>query len=169
MIVTNTDSMIQFHFFFGKESPLSNWHPAGFWLKHIWFDCVEQAMMYSKAKLFNDDKKANQILATSIPAEHKILGREVQGYVEQEWVARREHYVYMACLAKFTQNPNAAAYLRSTGNCELVEASPYDKIWGIGIGEGDIRILDRKNWRGQNLLGKVLMRVRDELINKGVI
>ena len=122
-------------------------------------------MMYCKAKLFHDHEIADRILTTENPANHKRLGREVRGFVESDWIAKREHYVYIGCFAKFQQNPSAKTYLLSTGNSELVEASPTDKIWGIGLGKEDPRIHDRNNWKGLNLLGKVLMRVRAKFNN----
>jgi ribA/ribD-fused uncharacterized protein len=127
---------------------------------------VEQFMMFSKAKLFNDEQSAQKILATADPMAQKILGRKVAGFNLEEWVRRRESVVFVGCREKFAQNPGLRTMLLATAPTELVEASPYDLIWGIGLGERDSRIADKRYWCGQNLLGITLMRVRDVLASR---
>ena len=152
-------------FFFGANNPLSNWHPAKFIVKQKVFFSAEQYMMYCKAKLFKDEVVAERIFARSDagPAEHKRLGRAVRGFDDAVWVKKRVGYVFTGCVAKFSQNEALGDYLLRTGETELVEASPYDRIWGVGLAENDPRIADRSKWRGENLLGQVLMAVRDRL------
>lgn len=152
-----------FTFFFGAHDPLSNWHPARFVVKGISFCSNEQFMMYCKAMLFGDHDNAAKILAASEPKEQKALGRQVRGFDEAVWSKRRERFVYGGALAKFSSNPLLACRLLETDGTELVEASPYDRIWGVGLAADDPRILDRTQWRGENLLGKVLMQVREVL------
>ncbi len=152
-------------YFFGKENPLSNFHPSPFNMKGMRFAHIEQYMMFCKAKLFNDDVSAAAIMLTNDPKECKRLGRLVANYNDEAWCASREFYVYIGCVRKFQQNPSAAAYLISTHPRELVEASPYDRLWGVGLAADDPRILDKEKWRGQNLLGKVLMQVRETLLH----
>lgn len=150
-------------FFFGRDNPLSNWHPAGFTIKGIYFCQMECFMMYCKAMLFSDYLSAVHILDATDPREHKRLGRLVKNFDEAAWINKREMYVFKGCLAKFQQNPMAAAYLLSTGDAILVEASRHDKIWGVGLAETDKGVADASQWEGLNLLGNILMRVRTKL------
>jgi ribA/ribD-fused uncharacterized protein len=152
-----TDKMV---LFWGDEDIYSNFFPSAFTIDNVTYRFVEQFMMASKARCFGDYTSERKIMAESVPLAIKRLGRGVQGYVEEVWVAQREDIVFQACLAKFQQNPVLAQQLLETGDRILVEASPYDRIWGVGLGEKDPRALDPNKWRGQNLLGKVLMRVR---------
>ncbi|MGF6604013.1 ribA/ribD-fused uncharacterized protein [Paraburkholderia sp. GAS448] len=149
--------------FFGAEDPLSNWHPCRFEFRGRQFSCVEQLMMYAKAMLFEDHRLAEAILAAPDPRAQKKLGREVRGFHEAVWVEKRESIVTVGCREKFRQNRSLAAALLATGDTVLVEASPYDRIWGVGLAWNDPRILDQSRWLGTNLLGKALMRVRDLL------
>lgn len=151
-------------FFFTDRDAFSNWHIAPFSFRGIEFNCVEQFMMYAKAKTFADEITAAKILAAKHPKTQKALGREVDPYNDAVWVAKRMKVVYVACKEKFTQNPHLLEQLLATGGTVLVEASPYDRIWGIGMGEHAPGVDDPANWRGQNLLGQVLTRLRDDLL-----
>jgi ribA/ribD-fused uncharacterized protein len=113
--------------------------------------------------LFGDEHAAARIRATTDPAKAKALGREVQGFDEQRWTAERFRIVVTGNLAKFGQHPDLREYLRSTGDKVLVEASPEDRVWGIGLAATDARAADPRTWRGQNLLGFALMEVRRRL------
>lgn len=152
--------------FFEASAPLSNWHPARFTYRGIEFGNTEQFMMYCKAKLFNDHETAEKILRTTTPKEQKALGRQVRNFDERLWSEKCDGYVLVGCLEKFRQNPTLAKILLDTGTTELVEASPYDKIWGVGLSANDPRIQDKNQWRGQNRLGKVLMQVRETLVQE---
>lgn len=149
-------------FFFGHVSPLSNWHHSPFVVKGRHFHNVEQWTMYCKACLFEDHEMAERILATPNPRDVKALGRKVRGFIQSVWEEKREPYVLYGLLEKFRQNPSKKAFLLSTIGRLLVEASPYDRIWGIGYGENDPRITNQEKW-GANLLGKLLMSARDTL------
>ncbi|MBN3785633.1 NADAR family protein [Burkholderia sp. Ac-20353] len=149
--------------FFGAIDVLSNWYPSLFTYHGVTFTCTEQFVMYAKAMLFEDLATASQILAASSPREHKRLGRVVRGFDNVAWERSRESIMFVGCREKFRQNADLAVALREMGTTTLVEASPYDRIWGVGLGETDPRIADPSNWQGSNLLGKTLMRVRDVL------
>ncbi len=116
-----------------------------------------------KAKLFGDDIAAQRILAATTPKEYKAIGRQVKGFNDAVWIAKREKFMCTGCMAKFQQNPNLCSVLLAAGDTELIEASPYDRIWGIGLSIDDPRALDKTQWKGLNLLGNVLMSVRDKL------
>jgi ribA/ribD-fused uncharacterized protein len=154
----------RFTFFFRPEAPFSQWHPARFELDGHVFNCAEQYMMYGKAVLFADAEIAAQILESSVPRQHKALGRKVHNFSDAVWKANREKIVADGSRAKFTQNTELRQALLETAGTELVEASPFDRIWGIGLAASDARAEDPKQWRGQNLLGKILTRLRDELL-----
>lgn len=149
--------------FFSERDQFSNWFISEFEVKGIRFNCVEQMMMLAKARLFGDAITAEKILAASHPREHKALGRSVSGYDDEIWKERRGRIVAHGCYAKFSQNQVLREALLATGDTLLVEASPYDSIWGVGLGQHDPRILDPRQWKGQNLLGIALMQVRDRL------
>ena len=153
-------------FFFGAENPLSNWHPAKFVVNGVQFSNNEQFMMYCKAKLFGDEETASEILKATTPREHKALGRQVRGFDEARWNEKRELYVTKGCYAKFSQNPEMLKFLLETEGTELVEASPYDRIWGVGLAANNPAIHDKSKWLGQNLLGKCLMQVRTQLLEQ---
>lgn len=141
----------------------SNWFPAAFTLDGIEFNCAEKYMMYMKAKTFNDTKSADLILQSKDPGYQKHLGRHVANFDPVVWDKVKEDIVYQGCLAKYSQNPTLKEEMLKSGDLTLVEASPYDKIWGIGLASDHPDATDETKWQGQNLLGKVLMRVRDTL------
>lgn len=127
------------------------------------FQTTEQAFMWAKAQLFGDKDSARLILAEKNPAKAKELGRGVKGFNPTHWDINKEFLMYEVNLAKYSQFDDYKAVLLSTGEKRLVEVNGKDTIWGIGLYANDPRVLDEKQWRGQNLLGKVLMRVREEL------
>jgi ribA/ribD-fused uncharacterized protein len=118
-------------------------------------------MMYSKAAFFNDAATAAAILRTSSPRKQKGLGRQIAGFDAARWDAVREEVVERGNRAKFAQVPRCREVLMGTGERELHEASPFDRVWGIGFGE-DEALRSRKAW-GESLLGKALVRVREWL------
>jgi ribA/ribD-fused uncharacterized protein len=150
-------------FFFRPESPFSQWYPARFVVDGVTYGCAEQFMMHGKAILFGDHEAAARILDAPSPRAHKAIGRTVRGFVEATWAAEREGIVYAGSRAKFTQNEDLRRALLATKKTLLVEASPFDRVWGIGLGADNPRIDDPRNWRGKNLLGYILTRLRDEL------
>lgn len=156
-------TMSSFTFFFTEASPFSQWYRCQFEADGHTFGCAEQYMMHGKALLFGDAEVAAEILAASHPRQHKALGRKVRGFDERVWRASREGIVMAGSRAKFTQNAELREVLLATAGTTLVEASPYDRIWGIGLAATDPRALDPAQWRGQNLLGHILTRLRDSL------
>jgi len=119
--------------------------------------------MHGKAVLFGDTEIAAQILQTSSPSEIKGLGRKVRGFKEKTWEKHRVEIMYEHNLAKFSQNDHLKAALLGTGTRTMVEASPSDRIWGIGLHERKARGRAPATWPGQNLLGQVLDCVRETL------
>lgn len=126
-------------------------------------NCSEQAFMILKALTFGDRETGGKILKARHPAEQKALGKLVKGYKDEVWSHIRYELMLDVVYEKFRQNPTLASQMLNTGDRMFVEASPTDTIWGIGLAETDDRILDKANWRGQNLLGDVLCQVRDRL------
>jgi hypothetical protein len=97
--------------FFGADDVFSNWHPCRFSYHGVMFSCVEQFMMYAKARLFDDDQSAQKILATRDPMAQKMIGRKVAGFDLKAWEARRESIVFVGCREKFSQNPGLRSIL----------------------------------------------------------
>lgn len=154
------DKVTDTHVYFWGDPTLSNWGPARFDHKGEHFYNSEQAFMWEKAIFFGDEEAASNILSTKNPRDAKDLGRLVLNYSDSEWAKVRYKKMLEVCLAKFQQNEDQRETLLSTGDRTLVEGSPYDKVWGVGLHWTSEEILDEKNWKGQNLLGKVLMEVR---------
>jgi len=151
-------------FFFTEVSPFSQWHRCLFTAGELTFICAEQYMMHGKAILFGDREIAAEIIAADHPKTHKALGRKVKGFDDKVCKANREAIVLAGNRLKFEQNPDLKAALLATRGTVLVEASPYDRIWGIGLAAKDPRAQNEATWQGQNLLGKILTKLRDEWI-----
>jgi ribA/ribD-fused uncharacterized protein len=143
---------------------LSQWWPCRFVVDGVEYASAEHWMMAAKARLFDDPEALAQILAASTPAEAKKLGRLVRGFDEQIWAAQRFDLVVQGNVAKFGQDEALRGFLLSTDNRVLVEASPRDRLWGIGMGAGNEAATDPARWRGLNLLGFALMEARERLI-----
>jgi len=141
----------------------SQWHKCKFVIDNEEYNCAEQYMMACKARLFNDQDMLIKIMSTSSPKEQKEYGRQVKDFDEHVWYQHAEDVVYKGNLAKFGQNSHLKKKLLDTNNFILAEASAYDKIWGIGLSMSNPDIYDIKKWKGKNLLGKALMKVRDHL------
>ena len=160
---------VKYVFFWGHTPPktgvnqscFSQWYPARFEEHGCSFATAEHYMMYHKAKLFGDDAIAAKVLLAKTPGEAKKLGRLVEGFDNDVWEANRFEIVVKANELKFAQNPELKDFLLGTGKRVLVEASPVDKIWGIGLAADHEHCEQPKRWRGQNLLGYALMVVRD--------
>lgn len=143
---------------------LSQWWPAAFTEGEHRFASAEHYMMAHKAWLFGDDASAKKILAAGHPGEAQALGRKVGGFDQSVWEAERFEIVVRGNLAKFGQHPDLSAYLSGTEKRVLVEASPRDRIWGIGLGETDPLAASPATWKGLNLLGFALMEARARLL-----
>lgn len=142
---------------------LSQWWPSPFTVDGREYASAEHWMMWSKAMLFGDKAVAERVLAAKSPAEAKKLGRQVKGFTEAEWEQARRDIVVAGSVAKFGQHPDLKAFLERTGERVLVEASPLDRVWGIGLAADDPRAADPAQWQGENLLGFALMQARELL------
>ena len=147
----------------GKEC-LSQWYAAPFTLEGQLYPTAEHYMMAEKARLFKDDKLLPQILAARSPAEAKQLGRSIQNFDDKTWNQQRFDIVVAGNQAKFSQHEALGEFLRNTSQRILVEASPKDRIWGIGLAANDPRAENPNLWKGLNLLGFALMEVRGRLL-----
>ena len=143
------------------ETCLSQWYPCQFEVEGLTYTSAEQYMMAEKAKLFGDEEIRAEILNTDDPRMCKALGRKVKNFDKAVWDKEKEHIVRKGNTKKFLQNSALRNFLLSTGDKVLVEASPTDRVWGIGMGKNNPDALDPQKWRGQNLLGFALMNVRD--------
>lgn len=142
---------------------LSQWWPAAFTVDGRTYATAEHWMMWHKATLFGDAGIAERILASAHPHRAKTLGRQVRGFDEATWTTRRYDIVVAGSVAKFGQHEELRRFLLGTGERVLVEASPVDRIWGIGLAADDPRAADPTRWRGDNLLGFALMDARAAL------
>lgn len=128
------------------------------------FITAEHYMMYHKALIFSDNEIANKILETLHPRDVKALGRLVKNYDDKLWSKVRFDIVTQGNILKFSQNQDLMDDLIKYQDLIFVEASPVDVIWGIGLHYEDDRVLDEKQWKGQNLLGKAINKVIKILI-----
>ncbi|GHF08466.1 hypothetical protein GCM10017786_47830 [Amycolatopsis deserti] len=142
---------------------LSQWWPARFAVDGREFATAEHYMMWRKAMLFGDTATAEQVLRAPHPRRAKELGHRVAGFDEERWVASRYDIVVAGSVAKFGQHPELRRFLLGTGERVLVEASPVDATWGIGLPADDPRAREPEQWPGLNLLGFALMDARSEL------
>ena len=150
--------MEEFKFFW--KGPLSQWYLSSFVVDNVMYNCAEQFMMAEKARLFKDIDSEMKIMSTKSPREQQAIGRQVKDFHLQKWNSVARDIVTRGNIAKFSQNEDLKIILLSTDGMTLVEASPFDKIWGIGMAETDVDIHDKSKWRGTNWLGECLMNAR---------
>lgn len=148
------------------KSCFSQWWSCKFSVDGVEYNTAEQYMMAQKAVLFGDGKIRAEIMAASHPKQYKDLGRKISGFKQEVWDKNCREIVVKGNAAKFSQNEELKAFLLNTNTRVLVEASPYDKIWGIGMGADDPRCENPTLWLGTNFLGFCLMEVRD-IIREG--
>jgi ribA/ribD-fused uncharacterized protein len=146
----------------GREC-LSQWFPAPFSIGGTNYKTAEHYMMAEKARLFGDSQMLDRIIRARTPGEAKKLGRSVRGFSDEVWNQNRFKIVVSASVGKFGQNPDLRDFLQATGRRVLVEASPRDRIWGIGMSQTNPDAQDPSRWRGLNLLGFALMSARQHL------
>lgn len=167
----NTGEKMKFMFFWGHQqkaneisaSCFSQWYPASFVLDDQVYLTAEHFMMAEKARLFGDAEARAKIFNASTPGAAKALGRQVRGFDDAAWIEHRYATVVRANELKFSQNPQLREFLMQTGARVLVEASPVDCIWGIGLAQDDERCSNPNHWNGLNLLGFALMQVRADM------
>ena len=168
------ESRVKYLFFWGDQpskdgtvtkSCLSQWWLTDFVVAGVVYRSMEHWMMAEKARLFADEQALTQILAAKSPAEAKKLEREIDQFVPEVWEARKGEIVATGNLHKFSQHPELSRFLLATNDRLLVEASPVDTIWGIGLAADAADAENPARWQGPNLLGFILMEVRDQLRN----
>ncbi|HEP0307830.1 MULTISPECIES: NADAR family protein [Providencia] len=147
------------------KSCFSQWYPSPFVINNHRFASAEHFMMAEKARLFGDLETLDKIIHAPNPGAAKAFGREVRGFKQDIWDENRFTIVVAANMAKFSQNKEIKQFLLATNERVLVEASPVDKIWGIGLAEDAENIENPLTWKGLNLLGFALMEVRSQLAN----
>lgn len=160
------DKREHFCFFFGKDAPFSNFHPARFTVDGVIYTCSEQFMMHQKAVLFRDGFHAGEIMKAKVPLQMKKFGRKVQNFNPDIWGARSEKIMKRGLKAKFTENEHLKRELINTFPRILVEASPRDRLWGIGLGAKNEKAHCRLTWRGKNKLGYLLTNIRNEIMEE---
>ena len=148
-------------YYFFWHGFLSQWFRSPFTIDGVTYNCAEQYMMAEKARFFKDDEALKEIMKAVKPSEQKAWGRRVKNFIEHQWNAVARDVVHKGNIAKFTQNTELREKLLATEGL-LVEASPQDAIWGIGMDEFDKNVLDTSRW-GKNWLGETLTKVREEL------
>lgn len=167
----NAGNRIKYIYFWGHKklqgettkTCFSQWYDSPFEIEEVVYITAEHYMMAEKAKLFGDLDAIPKIVAAENPGKAKRLGREILWFENQTWIKHRFDIVVRANRAKFSQNPELGRYLLGTGDRTLVEASPVDKIWGVGLAIDNSDIENPNLWKGLNLLGFALMEVRDQL------
>lgn len=174
----NKKERIKYLFFWGHtpqgggtvtKACLSQWWDCRFAVEGVEYRTAEQYMMAQKALLFGDKAVYKEIMAASHPKQYKALGQKVSGFVQSVWDENCCDIVIKGNTAKFSQNQSLKSFLLDTKDRVLVEASPYDKIWGIGMAADDKNCENPILWNGKNLLGFCLMEVRDILREGNVI
>lgn len=144
-------------------SCLSQWWPAPFTVDGVSYATAEHWMMAGKARLFGDAEAERRAVEARHPGEAKAAGRTVRGFDEARWREHRFDLVVEGSVHKFGSDPALEEFLRGTRRRVLVEASPLDRVWGIGLAADDERAEDPARWRGLNLLGFALMEARRRL------
>ncbi|MDY3766242.1 MAG: NADAR family protein [Lachnospiraceae bacterium] len=170
----NSGETMEFIFFWGhtanpgktRKACLSQWYACDFEVDGQKYHTTEQFMMAQKALLFGDRDTYEMIMAADNPKDYKALGRLVKNFVSEIWDKNKLEIVVRGNIAKFSQNEALREFLLETGEKVLVEASPYDGIWGVNLGMDDPKIQNPNNWKGENLLGCALMEARDILREK---
>lgn len=168
----NAGEKLKFLFFWGHQpskdgsiskSCFSQWWKSDFLENMDLYCCTEQYMMAGKSKLFNDEEVFEEIMKCKDPKKIKSLGRRVKNFNEEKWNKAKIDIVFKGNYLKFTQNKDLKEFLLSTGNRIIVEVSPYDAVWGIKMSENDEFVNNPLKWKGENLLGFILMEVRDKI------
>ncbi len=143
------------------KSCFSQWYESPFVVNGVQYQTAEQYMMAEKARLFNDFETLKKILSESNPKKCKELGRQIKNFSDDMWNKCKYDIVLKGNYEKFNQNESLRQFLLSTESKFIVEASPYDAVWGVKMSQQDANINNPKTWKGENLLGFALMEVRD--------
>lgn len=167
----NSGEKLKYIFFWGHQpgkngvtaSCFSQWYVSPFEIEGQRYPTAEHYMMAEKAALFDDQATRDEVLRAPNPGAAKALGRKVREFDDGVWVKNRFSIVVRANQAKFSQNAELKKFLTESGSRILVEASPVDPVWGIGLAADDEKVNDPNLWKGLNLLGFALMQVRSDL------
>lgn len=163
---------LQYVFFTGHQKTqngaitrtcLSQWYASSFEMNNVRYKCAEQYMMCEKARLFKDEEALDRILQAYHPNQMRLIGRQVKNFDSKVWDEKKVQIVKIANLAKFSQNPKLKKYLINTKNKILVKNVLHDKVWGIGLTKDSALRENPLNWNGENLLGFILMDIREIL------
>jgi len=154
------------NYYFFWRGKFSQWIKSPFEEFGVQFGCAEQFMMASKAKLFGDNEAYEQIMNTKSPKAQQAFGTKVKGFDKEIWDDNARDIVTLGNLNKFTQNEDLFKLLYKNKDKFFVEASPYDKVWGVGLSETDPLIQNSKNWTGKNWLGECLNRTVKLIVEK---
>lgn len=152
-------------FTFFWHGPFSQWTGSQFIINGVWYNRAEQYMMAQKAIMFGDDEMFQEIMRTGDPETQKVCGRNVKNFDLIKWNKYAKAIVHDGNMAKFTQNPKLLEFLIATEGTTLVEASPYDRIWGIGMDKNNPKAQNRETWNGFNWFGEILTLVREVIIS----
>jgi conserved hypothetical protein, ribA/ribD-fused len=147
---------------FYRNSPFSNFYPSKFYLDGEYFLTVEHYFQFSKAKYFKDELRANKILIAVTAMEAKRLGHSVTQFDKSKWDEISFTIMKRGVTAKFSQNGFLKRFLQRSQGI-IAEASSTDTKWGIGLAENDPEAFSQEKWKGENLLGKILMEIRDKV------
>lgn len=156
----------QVELFWGSASPFSQWYKCKFTVlfkseykkdTNVTFVNAGQWMMFRKAQTFGDLDQADKILKEKSPKKVKQMGRRIKYFDEKQWDVEKYDIVRQGNIYKFSQNPDLKKVILATKNKYIIEASPYDRIWGVGLGSKNKNIYDTDKWKEQNLLGKAIM------------
>ncbi len=147
------------------SGPFSQWYDSEFVIDEQKYSCAEQYMMYKKALTFGDVEIANAVMRTLNPKEQKALGRQVRGFNIEIWAVVARDIVFRGNVAKFIQNDDLNDELMKTTGTMLVEASPLDKVWGIGLDAKAAKLVTPAEWKGTNWLGQCITEVREALLD----
>ena len=150
------------YYFYGGYC--SQWYPSKFEYKGVTYTSAEQWMMAMKALCMKDYLSYTKIMNSTDPKYMKQVGRNMKNYDDKKWSEQRYDVVVFGNFLKFNQNIELREWLINTKDQLIVEASPIDKIWGIGLSVKDAYA--GKKWQGDNLLGKAIMEVREKLNRK---
>ncbi len=154
-------------FTFFWSGTFSQRHPSPFMIDAIWYNCAEQYMMAAKARLFRDQETERKIMSSVEPIDQKRYGQKVRNFIQDTWYREARSIVFRGNQAKFLQNEDMKKELLATVGTTLVEASPSDELWGIGLRKTNPLAQNRETWKGKNWLGQTLTELREYLIKEG--
>jgi len=149
--------------FYTHNSPLSNHFPANFSHKGEQFNCAEQYIMVEKARFFGDQEAVRAIMEEKMPAKQKQIGKAIKNLDTAQWQASAQDIILPGLVSKFEQNIECKDMLSKTGERDIIEANPYDLFFGVGISIHSPAVWQSSNYKGKNIMGKMLQIVREKI------